>query len=150
MLLPIDPEFYDAVTDDSFDDFIRRPRKPRHSHYRGIASKYKKRKFPAPTRGRAPQSIFISPKRLRELRLQQSKKKSNTPSEKAKPKTKKTTANSEQKPKVNAAKMAAAKKAMESDTKAAKPAKIIAVVVAITGTAVFGYLVWKQHKKQIV
>jgi len=150
MLIPIDPEIYDAITDDSFDDFVSKSRRRPFSHYRRKAFRYKGRKFPAPTRGKAPVSIFIDPKRLDELRQQRSSKKKSTPDKKSKKSIQKTTPKPPSKKQAAAPKMVAAKKAMGSDRRAAKPAKIIAIVVAIAGTSIFGYLVWKQYKKQIV
>ena len=146
--IEIEDDFYDYGDQDEFyDGFRSLKRKRPFSHYRGIAPKNRKRKFRTPTRGKAP-DILISPERLRKLRLQQSKKKSTKPSGKAKPKAKKIPVKP-QKQNSDTAKMAAHKKAMASDSKSAKPMKAIVIVAAITGTAVLGYLVWKQHKKKV-
>jgi len=163
MALLIDPQYYiddhpDSYPDeiDDYDNFrsFGRPR----SHYRGIAPRYTRPR--GITRGKAPQSIFIPPGKLRALKAQAKAKKNRkvakatikktAPPKKAAKAVATKKAAPKNKKKQDTAKMIAAKKAMQSDTKAATPAKVIAIIVAVTGTIAFSYLVWKQYKKQTV
>lgn len=145
MSLLLDPLLFEEAAND-YDDFNAYGR-GRKQRYRGVAPRYRRPKFPLRTMGKSPESILLPIKKAKALQQAVQKKKTAAVSTPKKKPVK--TVTPPQKPSSDTMK-ADVTKAMEADTRASTPSKIIAITVAVSFLAFGGYWFWQHRKKQIL